>query len=130
MKNIFKACKDASKEYNTTIQGGANIAGFLKVSFAPELLCTTEPRLSVAELVLCCPGLDSMDQLQLCAQCWTPCCSAPWKSAGSSNLATWCTQAPLQLLGSCKLSAADACSSHAHVVVLQVADAMKAQGHV
>ena len=34
MKNIFKACKDASKEYNTTIQGGANIAGFLKVSSA------------------------------------------------------------------------------------------------
>eukprot|EP00891_Asterochloris_glomerata_P003540 jgi/Astpho2/3540/Aster-06451 len=34
MKNIFKACKDASKEYGTTIQGGANIAGFLKVADA------------------------------------------------------------------------------------------------
>ena len=48
MKNIFKACKDASKEYNTTIQGGANIAGFLKVRlpmrllFPHELLCSTE----------------------------------------------------------------------------------------
>lgn len=37
MKNIFKACKDASKEYGTTIQGGANIAGFLKVSLPHEL---------------------------------------------------------------------------------------------
>ena len=71
MKNIFKACKDAAKEYNTTIQGGANIAGFLKVSFSCEMLCSAEPRLclSVAAL-LCCPGLDSIGQLQLCAGRW------------------------------------------------------------
>ena len=34
MKAIFKACKDAATEYNTTIQGGANIAGCLKVAEA------------------------------------------------------------------------------------------------
>ena len=30
MKSIYKASADAAKEYNTTLQGGANIAGFLK----------------------------------------------------------------------------------------------------
>ena len=34
MKGIYKACKDASKEYDTTLQAGANIAGFLKVAEA------------------------------------------------------------------------------------------------
>ena len=34
MHGIYKACKDAAKEYNTTLQAGANIAGFLKVAEA------------------------------------------------------------------------------------------------
>ena len=34
MKGIYKACKNAAKEYNTTLQAGANIAGFLKVAEA------------------------------------------------------------------------------------------------
>ncbi|KAA6422213.1 MAG: glutamate dehydrogenase [Trebouxia sp. A1-2] len=34
MKGIYKACKDAAKEYDTTLQAGANIAGFLKVAEA------------------------------------------------------------------------------------------------
>ena len=32
MHGIYTACKDAAKEYNTTLQAGANIAGFLKVA--------------------------------------------------------------------------------------------------
>lgn len=34
MAGIYKACKDAAKEYDTTLQAGANIAGFLKVAEA------------------------------------------------------------------------------------------------
>ena len=34
MKAIFKSCKEAADEYNTNIQGGANIAGCLKVADA------------------------------------------------------------------------------------------------
>lgn len=34
MKAIFKSCKEAADEYNTNIQGGANIAGCLKVAEA------------------------------------------------------------------------------------------------
>lgn len=34
MKNIYQACKKAAKEYDTTLQAGANIAGFLKVAEA------------------------------------------------------------------------------------------------
>lgn len=34
MANIYKAAKDAAKEYDTTLQAGANIAGFLKVAEA------------------------------------------------------------------------------------------------
>ena len=34
MANIYKASAAAAKEYNTTLQGGANIAGFLKVADA------------------------------------------------------------------------------------------------
>ncbi|CAL5229166.1 g12441 [Coccomyxa viridis] len=34
MKSIFNASKSAAKEYNTHLQGGANIAGFLKVAEA------------------------------------------------------------------------------------------------
>ena len=34
MASIYKASKDAAKEYNTTLQGGSNIAGFLKVADA------------------------------------------------------------------------------------------------
>ena len=34
MKAIFKACKEAADEYNTNLQGGANIAGCLKVADA------------------------------------------------------------------------------------------------
>jgi len=34
MKGIYKACKNAAKEYDTTLQAGANIAGFLKVAEA------------------------------------------------------------------------------------------------
>ena len=34
MHGIYTACKDAAKEYNTTLQAGANIAGFLKVAEA------------------------------------------------------------------------------------------------
>ena len=36
MKDIYKACKDAKDEYNTTLQAGANIAGFLKVAEAMD----------------------------------------------------------------------------------------------
>jgi len=36
MKDIYKACKEAADEYNTTLQAGANIAGFLKVADAME----------------------------------------------------------------------------------------------
>ncbi len=32
--DIFKASKAAAKEFNTHLQGGANIAGFLKVADA------------------------------------------------------------------------------------------------
>ena len=34
MTNIYKASAAAAKEYNTTLQGGSNIAGFLKVADA------------------------------------------------------------------------------------------------
>ena len=34
MTSIYKASKDAAEEYKTTLQGGANIAGFLKVADA------------------------------------------------------------------------------------------------
>eukprot|EP01025_Chloroclados_australasicus_P031987 TRINITY_DN32381_c0_g1_i2.p3 TRINITY_DN32381_c0_g1~~TRINITY_DN32381_c0_g1_i2.p3 ORF type:complete len:303 (-),score=63.90 TRINITY_DN32381_c0_g1_i2:401-1309(-) len=34
MKDIFRASKDAATEYNTSLQGGANIAGFLKIATA------------------------------------------------------------------------------------------------
>ena len=34
MKDIYKACKEAADEYKTTLQAGANIAGFLKVAEA------------------------------------------------------------------------------------------------
>lgn len=34
MKSIYQACKKAAKEYDTTLQAGANIAGFLKVAEA------------------------------------------------------------------------------------------------
>ena len=34
MKEIYKQCAEAAKEYNTHIQAGANIAGFLKVAEA------------------------------------------------------------------------------------------------
>lgn len=34
MKNIYQASKKAAKEYDTTLQAGANIAGFLKVAEA------------------------------------------------------------------------------------------------
>ena len=34
MASIYKASKNAAKEYNTTLQGGSNIAGFLKVAEA------------------------------------------------------------------------------------------------
>lgn len=34
MTNIYKACTNAAKEYDTTLQAGANIAGFLKVAEA------------------------------------------------------------------------------------------------
>ncbi len=34
MKDIYQACKSAAEEYNTTLQAGANIAGFLKVADA------------------------------------------------------------------------------------------------
>ena len=36
MKDIYRACKDAADEYKTTLQAGANIAGFLKVAEAME----------------------------------------------------------------------------------------------
>ena len=36
MKDIYKACKEAATEYNTTLQAGANIAGFMKVAEAME----------------------------------------------------------------------------------------------
>ena len=36
MKDIYQACKSAADEYNTTLQAGANIAGFLKVADAME----------------------------------------------------------------------------------------------
>ena len=42
----------------------------------------------------------------------------------------WFTQALPQPPALCKLGVADARDSHAYFVVLQVADAMKAQGHV
>ena len=32
MKAIYKSAKDAADEYKTTLQAGANIAGFLKVA--------------------------------------------------------------------------------------------------
>lgn len=34
MKSIYAASITAAKEYNTNLQGGANIAGFLKVADA------------------------------------------------------------------------------------------------
>lgn len=34
MASIYKASKEAAEEYGTTLQGGANIAGFLKVADA------------------------------------------------------------------------------------------------
>ena len=34
MKSIYDACDSTSKEYNTTLQAGANIAGFIKVAEA------------------------------------------------------------------------------------------------
>ena len=34
MASIYKASKAAANEYNTTLQAGANIAGFLKVADA------------------------------------------------------------------------------------------------
>lgn len=34
MKSIYASCKDAAEEYGTTLQAGANIAGFLKVADA------------------------------------------------------------------------------------------------
>lgn len=34
MADIYQACKEAAKEYGVTLQGGANIAGFLKVAEA------------------------------------------------------------------------------------------------
>ena len=34
MKDIYKSCKEAADEYKTTLQAGANIAGFLKVAEA------------------------------------------------------------------------------------------------
>lgn len=36
MKDIYKACKEAADEYKTTLQAGANIAGFIKVAEAME----------------------------------------------------------------------------------------------
>lgn len=36
MKDIYRACKDAADEYKTTLQAGANIAGFLKVAEAMD----------------------------------------------------------------------------------------------
>lgn len=36
MENIFKTCDATAKEYGTTLQAGANIAGFLKVATAME----------------------------------------------------------------------------------------------
>lgn len=34
MSDIYKACKEAADEYGTSLQAGANIAGFLKVAEA------------------------------------------------------------------------------------------------
>ena len=34
MKSIYDACDSTSKEYGTTLQAGANIAGFIKVADA------------------------------------------------------------------------------------------------
>lgn len=34
MASIYKASKEAAKEYNVTLQAGSNIAGFLKVADA------------------------------------------------------------------------------------------------
>lgn len=36
MKDIYSACKSAADEYKTTLQAGANIAGFLKVAEAMQ----------------------------------------------------------------------------------------------
>lgn len=36
MRDIFQACKKAADEYSTTLQAGANIAGFLKVAEAMD----------------------------------------------------------------------------------------------
>ena len=36
MESIFNTCDDTAKEYGTTLQAGANIAGFLKVATAME----------------------------------------------------------------------------------------------
>lgn len=36
MESIFHTCNDTAKEYGTTLQAGANIAGFLKVAKAME----------------------------------------------------------------------------------------------
>ncbi|KAK9810711.1 hypothetical protein WJX73_001208 [Symbiochloris irregularis] len=36
MASIYRASKDAAEEYSTTLQGGANIAGFLKVAEAMQ----------------------------------------------------------------------------------------------
>ena len=34
MKSIYEACDSTSKEYDVTLQAGANIAGFVKVAEA------------------------------------------------------------------------------------------------
>lgn len=36
MESIYNTCDDTAKEYGTTLQAGANIAGFLKVATAME----------------------------------------------------------------------------------------------
>jgi glutamate dehydrogenase (NADP+) len=36
MHKIFTTCNETAQEYNTTLQAGANIAGFLKVAQAME----------------------------------------------------------------------------------------------
>ena len=36
MKSIYEACDSTAKEYDTTLQAGANIAGFLKVASAMQ----------------------------------------------------------------------------------------------
>eukprot|EP01025_Chloroclados_australasicus_P065030 TRINITY_DN8795_c0_g1_i1.p3 TRINITY_DN8795_c0_g1~~TRINITY_DN8795_c0_g1_i1.p3 ORF type:complete len:115 (+),score=24.40 TRINITY_DN8795_c0_g1_i1:286-630(+) len=36
MDSIYQSCDDAAKEYNTTLQAGANIAAFLKIAQAMD----------------------------------------------------------------------------------------------